>query len=177
MIQRFILTGAPGAGKTALIRYLEAAGHDVVAEAATDVIALAQAQGNQRPWEQPAFITGIAALQAWREAAPMRESRRFADRSIFCTLALAEWLDHPVPPELQATAGRLATSGWFARTVFLVDQLGFIENTAARRISFDEATRFGTLHEVVYRRYGFEIVHIAPAPIAERARAILLAAV
>ena len=36
MPQRFILTGAPGAGKTALIRLLESRGEEIVEEAATD---------------------------------------------------------------------------------------------------------------------------------------------
>ena len=176
MPRRFILTGAPGAGKTALIRQLESLGNEIVEEAATDVIALSQANGIDRPWEQPAFITDIAALQAWREAAPMRSDRRFADRSIFCTLALAEWLGHSVPADLLATAGRLAATGWFERRVFFVDQLGFIENTEARRISFEEATRFGAVHQAVYQRYGFELTWIAPAPIPERAEGILAAA-
>lgn len=176
MPHRFILTGAPGAGKTALIRHLEAFGHEIVEEAATDVIALAQASGTDRPWERPEFIADIAALQAWREAAPMRASRRFADRSIFCTLALAEWLGHPVPDGVLATADQLAASNWFERRVFFIEQLGFIENTEARRISLEDATRFGAVHEAVYQRYGFELIRIRPASIAERAATILAAA-
>ena len=35
---RYILTGAPGAGKTAVLRLLEVSGYTVVEEAATDVI-------------------------------------------------------------------------------------------------------------------------------------------
>jgi hypothetical protein len=39
----YVLTGAPGAGKTAILRLLEASRHPVVEEAATDVIALGRA--------------------------------------------------------------------------------------------------------------------------------------
>ena len=176
MPSRFILTGAPGAGKTALIRHLETLGHEIVEEAATDAIALAQSGGLGRPWERPGFIADIAVLQEWREAAPMRSDRRFADRSVFCTIALAEWLEHAVPDDLSAAAGHLATSGWFERRVFFIEQLGFIENTAARRISLDEATRFGAVHAAVYARYGFELIRIPPASIAERVELILAAA-
>ena len=49
-MKRFILTGAPGAGKTAILRLLELEGFGVVEEAATDVIALWQAQGIAQPW-------------------------------------------------------------------------------------------------------------------------------
>jgi hypothetical protein len=48
-VHRFILTGAPGSGKTAILRHLELDGFGVVEEAATDVIALAQAQGIDEP--------------------------------------------------------------------------------------------------------------------------------
>jgi len=39
-MKRFILTGTPGSGKTAILRQLEMEGYGVVEEAATDVIAL-----------------------------------------------------------------------------------------------------------------------------------------
>ena len=39
----YILTGSPGAGKTAILRLLEISGHVVIEEAATDVIALENA--------------------------------------------------------------------------------------------------------------------------------------
>ena len=49
-IKRYILTGAPGAGKTAIIRELARRGYAVVDEAATDVIAREHASGNAEPW-------------------------------------------------------------------------------------------------------------------------------
>ena len=61
-MKRFILTGAPGAGKTAIIRQLELDGFSVE-EAATDVIAAAQARGTVKPWTDPSFIDAVAKLQ------------------------------------------------------------------------------------------------------------------
>ena len=46
----YILTGAPGAGKTAVLRLLETMGYVVVEEAATDIIALDNALGCEEPW-------------------------------------------------------------------------------------------------------------------------------
>lgn len=66
-MKRFILTGAPGAGKTAIIRQLEREGFSVVEEAATDVIALEQAQGTAEPWTNPSFLDSIADLQKLRQ--------------------------------------------------------------------------------------------------------------
>lgn len=51
-MRRYILTGAPGCGKTAILRQLELVGFGVVEEAATDVIALRQAQGVAEPWRE-----------------------------------------------------------------------------------------------------------------------------
>jgi predicted ATPase len=55
-MRRFIITGAPGAGKTAIIRQLELDGFSVVEEAATDVLAAAHARGTAEPWMQTSFI-------------------------------------------------------------------------------------------------------------------------
>src|SRR5205814_5562321 len=62
-MRRFIITGAPGAGKTAIIRQLELDGFSVVEEAATDVIAAAHAQGTVEFWRHPSFIDAIAHVQ------------------------------------------------------------------------------------------------------------------
>jgi predicted ATPase len=62
----YILTGAPGSGKTAVLRMLEDAGYLVVEEAATDVIALGQALGCASPWEEAGFIDKVVALQRRR---------------------------------------------------------------------------------------------------------------
>ncbi len=52
----YILTGAPGAGKTAILRMLETLGHAVVEEAASDVIALRNALGHDEPRREHGFI-------------------------------------------------------------------------------------------------------------------------
>lgn len=65
----YVLTGAPGAGKTAIVRQLEVDGYPVVAEAATDVIAL----GQPEPWTRHGFIDKIVELQRRRESAAQRQ--------------------------------------------------------------------------------------------------------
>ena len=63
VMKRYVVTGAPGAGKTAIIRQLEIDGFSIVEEAATDVIALWQAKGVTEPWTRPEFIDAILSLQ------------------------------------------------------------------------------------------------------------------
>jgi len=65
-MERFILTGAPGSGKTALILYSKSIGYSAVEEAATDVIISGQANGNPALWRTPAIIEKIVHLQGQR---------------------------------------------------------------------------------------------------------------
>lgn len=169
-MQRFILTGAPGAGKTVLIRELERLGYPIVEEAATDVIALEQARGIERPWEHPQFIEKIAQLQLQRQqttAGPVQ----FHDRSLVCTMALAEYLGVSIPALLDEAI--LASRDLFERRVFFVRLLGFITPTEARRISLAESQQFEAVHESVYRRLGFVVHNVQPADIDTRIRTIL----
>ena len=101
-MRRFIITGAPGAGKTAIIRQLELDGFSVVEEAATDVIAAAQAQGTVEPWRHPSFIDAIAHLQRDRQirASYQPDEVQFHDRCIVCTAALAVYLGYAFSPFL-----------------------------------------------------------------------------
>jgi predicted ATPase len=98
-MRRFILTGAPGSGKTAILRQLELGGFSVVEEAATDVIALWQARCVAEPWTHPLFIDAIAALQRQRRVRASHETGevQFHDRSAICTAALAVYLGSCAP--------------------------------------------------------------------------------
>src|SRR3989442_13667437 len=69
-MRRFILTGAPGSGKTAILRQLELDGFSVVEEVATDIIALWQGRGVSEPWKQPFFIDSITAIARKRHIRP-----------------------------------------------------------------------------------------------------------
>ena len=48
----------------------------------------------------------------------------------------------------------------YQRQVFFIDNLGFVEPTAARRISFEEAVKFEAIHEEVYRELGYELIRV-----------------
>ena len=108
-MRRFIITGAPGAGKTAIIRQLELDGFSVVEEAATDVIAAAQAQGTVQPWTHPSFIDVIAKLQRDRQirASYQPDEVQFHDRCAVCTAALAVHLGYSFSPFLASELERI----------------------------------------------------------------------
>ncbi len=168
-MQRFVLTGAPGAGKTSTLRVLHAMGHAVVAEAATDINAEAMAAGDPQPWMAPDFIDRIVRLRRLRQLERSEPVQVF-DRSPVCTYALAAFLERPVTPLLQAElelAGAL-----YEREVFFFENLGFCEPTTVRRMSFEDALRFEAIHEEVYTRFGYRLIRIPPAPPEDRAAMI-----
>jgi len=173
-MRRFILTGAPGSGKTAIIRQLEFDGFSVVEEAATDVIALAQAQGVDEPWKHPSFIDAIAELQRRRQVRASRETDevQFHDRSAICTAALAIFLGYPVSDTLSRELKRIETEATYQKRVFFIQNLGFIKPTEARRISFEDSLRFERVHQETYRNFGFEFVPVAPGSLSDRVDAI-----
>ena len=172
----YVLTGAPGAGKTAILRQLELDGDRVVEEAATDVIALRHALGELEPHTHPAFIDTIVSLQRRRQQAAEAAAEAaggagaivFFDRSPVCTLALSRYLGYPNSALLTEEVDRLLRCGSYSSTVFFVRSLGFVTPTAARRISVADSLVFEQVHERTYRDLGFRVVDVPPAPLAER---------
>ena len=171
---QFIMTGAPGSGKTSILRALAGMGYAVVPEAATDVIAAEHATGNAEPWRDPLFTEKIASLQRARREAPVPPGAlaQVHDRSAICTLALARFLGHPVGAGLADEVSRITGPGAVDRRVFFVRPIGFVEPTPARRISYEQSLAFERVHESEYLRLGFAIVDVPAGPVHERAALI-----
>jgi predicted ATPase len=174
----YILTGTPGAGKTAVLRLLETLGYPVVEEAATDVIALRQAQGCEEPWLEPGFIGQILALQQRRQDAARPATRTgivFFDRSPACALALSRHMGLAESPALAGEITRLLADGGYEAPAFFIRNQGFVRATEARRISFEESLSFERLHEQAYRDLGFRLIDVPAGPVADRVALILQA--
>jgi predicted ATPase len=119
-VRRFILTGAPGSGKTSILRALADMGYAVVEESATDANTAALARGEAEPWTDPLFIDRIVRLQHLRlaEPVPAGAAAQVHDRSAVCTLALARWLGRPVTATLRGELAEITGAGTFDRRVF-----------------------------------------------------------
>ncbi|TCP53480.1 putative ATPase [Tamaricihabitans halophyticus] len=167
-LKRFILTGTPGAGKTAILRRLTAVGYTTVTEAATAVIRAEQSRGHAEPWTHNDFIEKVVTAQQRLRAAARATGVQVHDRSPICTHALATWLGHPVPPALSADIARMARERLYARDVFFVRNLGYCEQTEARRISYAECVEFERLHEQTYRAFGYRFIEVPAAALPDR---------
>jgi predicted ATPase len=150
MPRRYVLTGAPGAGKTALAVTLRQRGYLVVAEAATDLIANEQARGVNKPWRAVDFLDNIARLQRQRQLSQIADPSK--SRSMTAHRCA------PGPGPLSAAAGhtlahrrvtRVIDNQIYQRAVFFVRPLGFITPTHVRRISYPDSLRFEAIHEAV----------------------------
>ncbi len=166
----YILTGAPGAGKTAVLRLLEVSGYPVVEEAATDVIALGHALGRAEPWQDDGFIGKVLALQRRRQESVRAGGGAvvFFDRSPACTLALSRYLGAGPSAPLAGEVNRAVAEGGYETTAFLIRDQGFVRATAARRISLEDSLRFERIHEQAYRELGFRLVEVPAGPLADR---------
>lgn len=166
----YILTGAPGAGKTAILRLLEVIGYPVVEEAATDVIALGNALGRAEPWHDPDFIDKVTTLQRQRQDAVRAAGGAtiFFDRSPACTMALSRYLGFASSRLIDEEVRRAVAEGTYEPTVFFIRNQGFVRPTAARQISFEDSLAFERLHEQVYRDLGFELAEVPAGPLADR---------
>jgi predicted ATPase len=169
-VSSYILTGAPGAGKTAILRLLETNGFPVVEEAATDVIALGNALGRAEPWQDHDFIDKVIALQRQRQDSvrAAEGATVFFDRSPACTLALSRYLGFTTSRLLASEVGRVVAEGTYEPTAFFIRNQGFVQATAARRISFEDSLAFERLHEQTYRDLGFQLVEVPAGPLADR---------
>ena len=173
-MRRYIITGAPGAGKTTILAALRGRGYAVVDEAATDVNVRLQALGRDEAWRDPGFIDAIALLQRERleQPAPPATAVQVFDRSPICTLALARYLGLPVTPSLAREVERVAAEGTYQPRVFFTQLLGFVTPTAVRRISLAQSVTFERFHEQAYREHGFELVDVPAATVEERVELI-----
>ena len=168
-----VLTGGPGAGKSVLLEVLRAAGHSVMDEAGRAIIQdQALIGGRALPWVDPvAFAEAMLAweLRSLRLAAGL-SGPVFFDRGLPDILGYLDLLGLPVPAHMQAAAERFP----YRRQVFLLPPWReiFIQDQE-RKQSFAEAERTCDAMERTYRRLGYQIIEVPPAPLAQRLRFVI----
>ena len=130
------------------------------------MISQEQIKGIEKPWEEPNFVDKITRMQKERQM-NFSGNVQFYDRSPFCTYALGKYLAHwkglefKPSPVLLDEIDRCLKSGVYQNRIFFFENLGFIEHTDARKISYEDALIFEQIHLDVYKEFSFDIKAIS----------------
>jgi len=168
--KRYIITGAPGVGKTTIIKYLEGQGEAVVHEAARDLINGELNKGIPKPWPQAEFFEKITTLQKTRqlEASATKVQRLFFDRSPIDTMTIYSVLVAEPTAELKHAVQHILDEEFYQKTVFLIENLGFCEQDAVRCETQEEALKIQERLKENYTQLGFDVVSIPAGSVEDR---------
>lgn len=170
-----VISGGPGAGKTALITELRRRGHACSSEVARQLIQDQAGSGDDAlPWanrERYARLMLERSVAAWQECS-RADGTIFFDRGIPDTLCYARLAG--LSPELERDAAAMCREYRYWRRVFLAPPWREIyETDAERRQGFEEAIRTCDLMVKTYRECGYETVMLPLDSIEERADFVL----
>ncbi|WP_293807928.1 AAA family ATPase [uncultured Bosea sp.] len=173
MDRPIVVTGGPGAGKTSLIEALAAAGHKVRPEAGRAVIREQQALGGKGlPWVDPGRFAALMLAEDLRSHAEALAGRDvfFFDRGLPDIAGYLTLCGLPIPDPVERAARQLR----YRRTVFIAPPWREIfTQDAERKQDFAEAERtYATMAET-YPRYGYTLVELPRASLAERVAFVL----
>jgi len=172
-LRRILVTGGPGSGKTSLIEALAAAGHATSPEAGRAVIRRQQAiDGQALPWKDRALFAELmldrdleAHARAGDEDGPV-----FFDRGLPDVVGYLTLCGLPVPAHVERTARDIR----YDRQVFIAPVWPEIfSRDAERRQNLDEAHRTFDAMVEVYPRFGYDLIELPKAPVAERVAFVL----
>lgn len=167
-MQKYVLTGGPGSGKSSIILALEQMGEYVVREAAEDYIKYRQACGQKTPWVEEDFDQKIFELKIQRESAiPKDVKRAFIDRGYLDGVAYIS-KDASLAERMTEETKRVGYT-----KVFLVENLGSIETNGVRKEGLEEALNLEKKQYENYTKMGFEVVKIKPGKLDERVAEVM----
>jgi predicted ATPase len=171
----FVITGGPGAGKSALIAALEAEGFRCSAEAGRAIIRQQAAIGGRAlPWVEPALFAELMLSWEMRAHAAMSERPgvAFFDRGVPDVIGYLRLLGSSVPPHMTRAAERHR----YNRTVFVCPPWPEIfAQDEERRQTPEEAERTFDAMLRTYADCGYDLVEVPRAPVPERLAFVLRA--
>lgn len=171
----YIITGGPGTGKSSVINELAKRGHGTVEESATTVIAQELARGEKTPWSESWFEGKVAELMHQRQEAVRNDTRSyvFFDRGPVDPISYVLWYKKPLQQPVINKLNGLLVGGKFKPVVFLLEDLGFCENTEIRSENLKQLSELQERLHTDYTSLGFEAIIVPRGSIQQRADFIL----
>ena len=158
-MEKYLLTGGPGTGKTTTLNELVKLGHAVVPESARIIITEEMGKpAGILPWTDLQEFQKLVVARQLRlenEAIPGRPEKLFLDRSLVDNLAYAEVGNVMVPPGIYTAIEQADYN-----RVFYLEQLSGYVQDKERKEDSELAERIHKKLYDVYDRLGFDIVRI-----------------
>lgn len=172
----FVITGGPGAGKTALIEALAESGQQTAAESGRRIIRQQKLiSGPARPWCDPGLYAELLLswdLRSHHDASSV-DAAVFFDRGIPDTIGYLRLLGRSVPDHFTAAARRFG----YNRRIFVCPPWREIyEQNEDRKQTFRTAEETYLSILEAYRELGYAPLEVPPGTLAERRHFVLEAA-
>jgi len=163
-MQAVVLTGAPGAGKTAVLQALASRGYATVNESARTIIRDRKRRGLSPRPEPFEFAQEIFRIDASKyERATETAEVVFFDRSVVEALGMLNGLG-PVPD----LASRLGTYRYHKDVFIFPAWAAIFQTDGERDQTYEDAVRVHQWISDWYRRCGYRLIEVPFAPVAER---------
>lgn len=172
-LQRIIITGGPGSGKSTVIDELAKRGYWCSTEAGRAVIQdQVRIGGGALPWaDQAAFAELMLCweMRSWHEVEKLAEPC-FYDRGIPDVVGYLHLSELPVPNHLESAI----TEFRYSQTAFIAPPWREIyAQDAERRQSFDVAVSTYHAMKETYQKYDYQLIELPCVSAGERAEFIL----
>lgn len=170
----FVITGAPGSGKTALINELKRRGYRCVQEVARRIIQeQVRVNGDGVPWKNIDLFKKLMLarfVETYEEAMEYSQEITFFDRDILDLVAYDRLTHTASSQNLQKAVATLL----YNNKVFVVPPWKEIYHVdTERKQSYEEAVKVYENIVKVYTEYGRELIEVPKMDVAKRAEFVI----
>ncbi|GGX05603.1 AAA family ATPase [Aquimarina muelleri] len=166
MHKRYIITGAPGTGKTSLIHTLEENGYSCFEEISRKTIIHQQKiKSNKTPWEDLSGFADLVYQQTIKELDSFISENTFVDRGLPDIIAYLKTKSYSIPEYIS----KFPFKTYYSSTVFFLPLWKEIYvNDPQRPQSYPEAEHIHYYLTEVYLNLGFTIKIVPKTTLTKR---------